>query len=85
MERLARVPDLPGLVTSNLLRECCGSCRKCVCKTLCHMLPTIHAFTHVLNRAIGGCQLEWVLEAGKPYFIDYSAGREDDIQSEYQG
>ncbi len=49
------------------------------------LLPAIHAFTHALNRDIAGCQLEWVLEGGEPFFVDYSAGREDDIQAEHQG
>ncbi|HEU4321622.1 MAG TPA: PEP/pyruvate-binding domain-containing protein [Roseiflexaceae bacterium] len=49
------------------------------------LLPAIHAFTHALNRDIAGCQLEWVLEDGEPYFVDYSAGREGDIQAKHQG
>jgi phosphohistidine swiveling domain-containing protein len=35
-------------------------------------LPRILAFTRALDHEFGGAQLEWVLEGGVPYFVDYS-------------
>ncbi len=49
------------------------------------ILPAIHAFTHALNQALPGCQLEWVLEDGTPYFVDYSMEQVGELQIRHDG
>lgn len=49
------------------------------------LVPAIHAFTQELNQAIPGCQLEWVLEGGVPYFVDFSTEYAQQVQVQHPG
>ncbi|MBW4082410.1 PEP/pyruvate-binding domain-containing protein [Paenibacillus sp. S150] len=48
-------------------------------------LPIILRFTKLVNDQLPGTQLEWVLEKGLPYFIDYSREMDEVIYNDYSG
>jgi hypothetical protein len=48
-------------------------------------LPQILSFTRLMNQEQPGTQLEWVLEAGVPYFVDFSREQASLTRSEQVG
>lgn len=48
-------------------------------------LPQIFVLTKELNKIYSGIQLEWVLEKGVPYFVDYSRESQDLAKIESNG
>lgn len=48
-------------------------------------IPDIQTFTRALSQELPGVQLEWVLEAGIPYFVDFSREQGDIAYNEQVG
>jgi len=48
-------------------------------------IPTIDNFTKLMNKSMPGTQLEWVLEDGVPYFVDFSREQDEVLFSSNDG